>query len=97
MLNPLEKSLSKAFHDRDRPKKITEALSSGNYWFSKAHFEICSRDSSNMKILAQDPVTRPLLVLLVAWAKAEGLAFEAMEEALHEEYSAKVQKALEEA
>ncbi len=84
MLNPLEKSLNNAFHDRDRPKRITEALSSGNFWFSKIHFDITSRDSTNMKILAQDPVTRPLLVLLVAWAKAEGLGYESMEQALEE-------------
>ena len=35
-----------------------------------------------MKILAEDPATRQLLALLVAWAKMEGLAYEAMEEAL---------------
>ncbi len=81
-LHTLEQRLNNAFHDNDRPKEIVESLASGNYWFSKAHFEICSRDSTNMKILAEDPATRQLLVLLVAWAKMEGLAYEAMEEAL---------------
>tara|TARA_R100001086_G_scaffold248001_1_gene183810 strand:+ start:6528 stop:6803 length:276 start_codon:yes stop_codon:yes gene_type:complete len=81
-LNTLEKRLNNAFHDRDRPKEIVESLASGNYWLSKVHFEICSRDSTNMKILAKDPATRQLLILLVEWAKMEGLAYEAMEEAL---------------
>jgi hypothetical protein len=84
MLNPLEKSLNNVFHDRDRPKRITEALSSGNFWFSKIHWDIVSRDPTNMKILARDPVTRPLLVLIVAWAKAEGCGYESIEQALEE-------------
>ena len=38
-----------------------------------------------MRILAKDPSTRPVLALLVHWAKIEGLGYEAIEDALHKE------------
>ena len=76
------RTLKKALISESNSETIADNLQKASRALEQVHWHICTRDSTNMKILAQDPSTRPVLALLVHWAKMEGLGYEAIEEAL---------------
>ena len=78
----LKDCLQLAFHDKDRPAQIVKALESANKELAVIHWLVCTRDEQNLLILALQPSTRPIVEMLVIWAKQEGLGYEAMEQAL---------------
>ena len=78
----VKRTFQEALISESNSEAIADNLQKANRALEQVHWQICTRDSTNMKILAQDPSTRPVLALLVHWAKMEGLAYEAIEEAL---------------